>query len=339
MKRRDSSLEESKPSTSKLSQGDEAPPSPRTLKAIEAAIAESSDEERFDPGKKNGNLSPRTMLAIQEALAEEEDVSSDQGGPRCSAPPKQQVTVLHPAPQVIICSSEDEAETSSLTILPSKCPSAEKKLLSQTVHVKDSLLVSGSEDEAELSSLTVLPGESQNANKKPLSQNVHVRDSLLVSSSEDEMEEAIAQRNKVFRATMLAKVEEKEAEKEPLKDGTGAKSGKQEEPQTRAALSGDLVSSNLISRLNGEVAPRVRDLPISPSPQIFGKPLSAEIKNDTRVPEQKANESAAEDRAEVKSEAGDESESEGTAVLDSVTFLQDTKLSKCLSYVHHRELH
>lgn len=273
VKGRGSPLEESKPSTSKLSQGDAAPPSPRTLKAIEAAMAESSDEEKVNSGQKDGHLSPRTMLAIQEALAEEEDGSSDQSRPLCSSPPKQQVTVLHPAPQIVVSSSEDEADSSSLTVLPAEHPNTEKK---------------------------------------PLSQNVHVRDSLLVSSSEDEMEEAITQRNKVLRATMLEEVEEKEAKNEELGDGIRAGSGKQEEPQTRAALNGDL------ARLRGEAAPCVRDLPISPSAHICVKPITAETGNGSVVSEPKTNQTAKEGRDEVKSEAGEESESEGTTVLDVI---------------------
>lgn len=265
---RDSPLEESKPTTSKLSQGDAAPPSPRTLKAIEAAMAESSDEEKGNAGKKDGHLSPRTMLAIQEALAEEEDGSSDQSRPLHSSPPQQQVTVLHPAPQVIVSSSENEADPSSLTVLPAEPPNA----------------------------------------KKPLSQNIHVRDSLLISSSEDEMEEAIAQRNKVLRATLLEEVEEREAKNKELGDGTRAGSGKQGEPQTKAALNGDL------AQLGGW--PSVKDLPISPSTQICVKPLTAETGNRKVVPEPKTNQTTEEDRDEVKSEVGEGSESEGTAVLE-----------------------
>lgn len=271
VKVRGSPLEESKPSTSKLSQGDAAPPSPRTLKAIEAAMAESSDEEMGNAGKKDGHVSPRTMLAIQEALAEEEDGSSDQSRPLHSSPPKQQVTVLHPAPQVIVSSSEDEADPSSLTVLPAEPPNV----------------------------------------KKPLSQNIHVRDGLLISSSEDEMEEAIAQRNKVLRATLLEEVEERKAKNKELGDGTRAGSGKQGELQTRAELNGDL------ARLRGEAAPTVRDLPLIPSTQICEKPLTAETGNGKVVPEPKTNQtSEMEDRDEVKSEVGEGSESEGTAVFD-----------------------
>lgn len=262
---RESSLDESKPSTSKLSQGDAAPPSPRTLKAIEAAMAESSDEEKGDTDKIDGDLSPRTMLAIQEALAEEQDGSSDQNKVIYGSPPKQQVTVRQPAPQV----------------------------------------VSSSEDEADLSTLTILPSENPNPKVKPLSQNVYVKDSLLVSSSEDEMEEAIAQRNKALRATMQEEVEEKEAKNTELGDGRRIGSGKQEESQTRAAPNGDL------AQRHGEAAPCVKGLPISASAQVCVKPFTAATENGSVESEQKTKETN-----EVKLVAGDDSESEGTTVLN-----------------------
>lgn len=251
-------------------------------------MAESSDEEKGDSGKKDGHLSPRTMLAIQEALAEEEDGSSDQSRPLRSSPPKQQVTVLHPAPEVIVSSSEDEADPSTTTVLPAEHPNAEQK---------------------------------------PLSQNVHVRDSLLVSSSDDEAEEAIAQRNKVLRATLLEEV----AKSEGRGGGTRAGSGNREGPQMGAALNGDL------ARLRGEAAPCVRDFPISPSVPICLKPITAKTGNGSVVSEQKAKETAEAGRDEVKSEAGEESESEGTAASDSIRItLKSAKLSEHLSCVHQR---
>ncbi|NWU79692.1 ERCC5 protein, partial [Onychorhynchus coronatus] len=57
-----------------------APPSPRTLLAIQAAMVESSSEEELDTGQLNldqcvteeGSVSPRTLRAIQQALSEED---------------------------------------------------------------------------------------------------------------------------------------------------------------------------------------------------------------------------------------------------------------------------
>lgn len=229
-------------------------------------MAESSDEEKGPSDMKDGRLSPRTMLAIQEALAEEEDASSDRSRRLHGSPPIRQVTVHQPAPQVVVSSSEDEAD---------------------------------------LSALTVLPTENPNAEKKPFSQNVHVKDSLLVSSSEDEMEDAIARRNKAFRATLQEGVEEKAANDKEQGDGRRTGSGKQEEVQTRAVLNGDL------ARRHGEAAPCVEDLPISSSAQVCVKPLAAETENGSVESEQKIKETN-----EVKLVASDASDSEGTTVLD-----------------------
>ncbi|NWQ68492.1 ERCC5 protein, partial [Neopipo cinnamomea] len=57
-----------------------APPSPRTLLAIQAAMVESSSEEELDTGQLNvdqfvteeGSVSPRTLRAIQQALSDED---------------------------------------------------------------------------------------------------------------------------------------------------------------------------------------------------------------------------------------------------------------------------
>ncbi|NXQ23099.1 ERCC5 protein, partial [Peucedramus taeniatus] len=69
-----------------------APPSPRTLLAIQAAMVESSSEEELDAGQLNvnpsvseeGRVSPRTLRAIQQALSEddkgEEVVTAATGG-------------------------------------------------------------------------------------------------------------------------------------------------------------------------------------------------------------------------------------------------------------------
>ncbi|XP_055020328.1 DNA excision repair protein ERCC-5 homolog, partial [Boleophthalmus pectinirostris] len=62
-----------KPSTSENSQDDTLPPSPRTLKAIQAALNDSSDEESNSNNNKDGSVSPRTLLAIQQAMAEDGD--------------------------------------------------------------------------------------------------------------------------------------------------------------------------------------------------------------------------------------------------------------------------
>ncbi|NWW38170.1 ERCC5 protein, partial [Panurus biarmicus] len=66
--------------TEGVDSGVAAPPSPRTLLAIQAAMVESSSEEELDAGQLNvdqfvseeGSVSPRTLRAIQQALSEDD---------------------------------------------------------------------------------------------------------------------------------------------------------------------------------------------------------------------------------------------------------------------------
>lgn len=174
--------EDSKPCVSKLSQEDTLAPSPRTLKAIQAAMNDSSDEEKVDRDTKSGGMSPRTLLAIQQALTEEEDGAAET--PITRSPTKLQAKIRHPAPLVVISSSEDEQEPDHVNSLPTN--------------------------------------EKADFKRDPTGQRLHVRDSLLVSSSEDEMEEMIGQRKKAPPSAALQQPHdrgtksEEEAKKGPL---------------------------------------------------------------------------------------------------------------------------
>ncbi|XP_037996499.1 DNA repair protein complementing XP-G cells-like [Motacilla alba alba] len=90
-----------------------APPSPRTLLAIQAAMVESSSEEELDAGQlsvgqfvsEEGSVSPRTLRAIQQALSEddkgEQVVTATTGG------------VLSERPEgkdFLLCSSDEEEQ-------------------------------------------------------------------------------------------------------------------------------------------------------------------------------------------------------------------------------------
>ncbi|KAM4905527.1 DNA excision repair protein ERCC-5-like isoform 1-T2 [Sylvia borin] len=89
-----------------------APPSPRTLLAIQLAMVESSSEEELDAGQlkmdqfvsEEGSVSPRTLLAIQQALSEddrgEEVVAATTGG----------VLSERPEGKDFLLSSSDEEE-------------------------------------------------------------------------------------------------------------------------------------------------------------------------------------------------------------------------------------
>ncbi|KAM4744893.1 DNA excision repair protein ERCC-5 homolog isoform 2-T2 [Anableps anableps] len=125
------------PSVSKPSQQDTSPPSPRTLKAIQAAMSDSSDEEKADPDNKDGKVSPRTLLAIQQALTEEEDEGSVSAS-------KQQISLQHPVRQVVISSSEEGRQPS-----PKEKLDLSQNTTYQSSHIEDSLLGSSSEDELE----------------------------------------------------------------------------------------------------------------------------------------------------------------------------------------------
>ncbi|XP_069030634.1 DNA excision repair protein ERCC-5 homolog [Embiotoca jacksoni] len=141
---RAASSKESKPSASKPSRGETAPPSPRTLKAIQAAMNDSSDEEKEDQDKQDGSVSPRTLLAIQQALTEEEDGPAECTALRRSSPTKLRANVYHPVPQVVISSSEDETEPSH-----EERSDFKRNPTSQSLQVKDGLFVSSSEEEME----------------------------------------------------------------------------------------------------------------------------------------------------------------------------------------------
>lgn len=139
-----SSSEDPNPSVSKQSQGNPSPPSPRTFKAIQAAMNDSSDDEKVDHGGRVGSVSPRTLLAIQQALSEE-----DHGAGECmptlnNLTTKLQENISRPLPQVVISSSEEEAEPS-----PKEKIDYKEKPQGQSSHVKGHLLVSSSDDEME----------------------------------------------------------------------------------------------------------------------------------------------------------------------------------------------
>ncbi|MEQ2188298.1 hypothetical protein GOODEAATRI_013558, partial [Goodea atripinnis] len=129
--------EASNPSVSKPSRQDTSPPSPRTLKAIQAAMSDSSEEEKVDLDTKYGKVSPRTLLAIQQALTEEEGEAS-------GSPFKLQTNLQRPAGRVVISSSEKETQPS-----PEKKLDVSQNATHQSLHIEDSLLGSSSEDELE----------------------------------------------------------------------------------------------------------------------------------------------------------------------------------------------
>ncbi|RVE74444.1 hypothetical protein OJAV_G00021690 [Oryzias javanicus] len=110
-------------------QREATPPSPRTLKAIQAAMNDSSDEDEAQ--QKDGSVSPRTMRAIQDALTEKEEDGLNE-------------SLHHAVPPVEISSSDEEtrgplSETSEFN----------RNTAGQSPHIEDSSYSSSSEEELE----------------------------------------------------------------------------------------------------------------------------------------------------------------------------------------------
>ncbi|XP_042348588.1 DNA excision repair protein ERCC-5 [Plectropomus leopardus] len=234
----------SKPSVSKPSLQDASPPSPRTLKAIQAAMNDSSDEEKVDQDKTDGSVSPRTLLAIQRALAEEEDGAAEHISLISRSPTKPQADIRHPVPQVVISSSEEETDH---------------------VHVNS------------------LPRENSDFKRNQTGQSFHVKDSLFASSSEDELEDVIGQRNKALRFAAIQKPHETEIRSEEERkrgqltedERTGSEglTEKQEELRGRESEHGAITNSQ-------EAPASIRNiLSTNLAAQLRGKPAETEIHN------------------------------------------------------------
>lgn len=118
-----------------------SPPSPRTLKAIQAAVTDSSDKED-DQTRDGGGASPRTLLAIQQALAEEENPFVEQAA-------NVQISIRLPAPRVILSSSDDEPEDGTVKSLPQENLNLKWNNTKLRLHAKDGFLESSSEEEGE----------------------------------------------------------------------------------------------------------------------------------------------------------------------------------------------
>lgn len=237
-------LEASKPSVSKQSRGGASPPSPRTLEAIQAAMNDSSDEEKVDEDKKDGGVSPRTLLAIQQALIEEKDVAAEQKTLISSSPTKLQVNIHHPVPQMVLSSSEEEAEPGDVK----------------------SLII-----------------EKSDFKVNPTGQSLHVKDSLFVSS-EDEMEDVIGQRNKALRFAVLqqSEAETKNGQlTENIRTGSRGQTEKEEEELERRESEHGLITKNRDPvQPQGASASTRNPLSIKVPARICGKPLSAQTEMD-----------------------------------------------------------
>lgn len=104
-------------------------------------MTDSSDKED-DQTRNGGGASPRTLLAIQQALAEEENPFVEQAA-------NVQISIRHPAPQVVLSSSDDEPENDTVKSSPQENLNLKWNNAKLHLHAKDGLLESSSEEEGE----------------------------------------------------------------------------------------------------------------------------------------------------------------------------------------------
>lgn len=113
-------------------------------------MTDSSDKED-DQTRNGGGASPRTLLAIQQALAEEENPFVEQAVVISDSPANRsaQISIRHPAPRVVLSSSDDEPEDDTVKSLPQENLDLKGNNTKQHLHAKDGLLASSSEEERE----------------------------------------------------------------------------------------------------------------------------------------------------------------------------------------------
>lgn len=104
-------------------------------------MTDSSDKED-DQTRNGGGASPRTLLAIQQALAEEETPFVEQAA-------NMQISIRHPAPRVVLSSSDDEPQDDTVKSSPLDNLNLKWKNTKLHLHAKDGLLESSSEEEGE----------------------------------------------------------------------------------------------------------------------------------------------------------------------------------------------
>lgn len=122
------------PKPSRVSDGatasDAQPPSPRTVRAIQAALMDSGSEEelgaigRDAPRSPWGDMSPRTMLAIQEAMQEEQEMVP---------------TETHKPPMIDLSTSkEPQHQSAEPSVEQSSLPQAQAHHSSAAVYISSS---------------------------------------------------------------------------------------------------------------------------------------------------------------------------------------------------------
>ncbi|KAI5629572.1 DNA repair protein complementing XP-G cells, partial [Silurus asotus] len=174
-----------------------APPSPRTLQAIQAAMMDSSSDEDKSASKNkiqdgsvktssqedNGGVSPRTLQAIQRALTEDNNVSEYFGKEVQTQPQK----------VVIVSSSDEDEDQPESTVM-------QKSVLNEA------------QEGGGLSPQTLLAIQRALGEKETLTEMEQVdRVGVLSSSEGEEMDEVVGVRSKKFRSATNEEVLEKNA--------------------------------------------------------------------------------------------------------------------------------
>ncbi|KAM9454231.1 DNA excision repair protein ERCC-5 homolog [Clarias gariepinus] len=173
---------------------DGAPPSPRTLKAIQAAMMDSSADEDELTSKKtlqdegNGGVSPRTLQAIQSALTEDSNVPED----LC----REVSLIPHQKKYVVISSSDDDDDNAK--------DQAESTAMERSV-------LDEAQEGGGVSPRTLLAIQRALGEKEPFTAIKKVEQvGLLSSSEEEEMEKVVGVKSKEFKAATLPKKMESE---------------------------------------------------------------------------------------------------------------------------------
>ncbi|KAF5902608.1 DNA repair protein complementing XP-G cell, partial [Clarias magur] len=175
---------------------DGAPPSPRTLKAIQAAMMDSSSDEDELTSKKtlqdegNGGVSPRTLQAIQSALTEDSNVPED----LC----REVSLISHQKKYVIISSSDDDDNGGD---------GKESTAMERSVSDK-------AQEGGGVSPRTLLAIQRALGEKEPFTAIRKAEQvGLLSSSEEEEMDKVVGVKSKEFKSAALPKevVESKKA--------------------------------------------------------------------------------------------------------------------------------
>ncbi|CAB1421658.1 unnamed protein product [Pleuronectes platessa] len=267
-----------------VGEGEEDKPSP-SKEDFKRSASEPAQGDTSPP-------SPRTLEAIQAAMNDGSDEEMVERGKKDgSVSPR---TLL--AIQKVLVEEEDSgADQRNVSVN-----------LQTDIHraVPQVVLISSEEETEPHDAKCLLT--STDSRENTTGRSPHVINSLLVSSSEDEMEDVIGQRNKALHTAVLPQPYRKE-----MRSGEEIKDGEVKEDVT-AGSGGQIEKKDDLVQPHVAAASSQNTSSIHLSAQRSGKPQSAET--PPVLSEQRRNVSAEtleeRDEDDVKSEGGEESESE-----------------------------